>query len=910
MGVVFGGLQVVSAVNQAHKFAQVTKLARLGQQSIALAQALEDERAQTATSLSMWYGPPDKPAAVPKELPAWLTKWYGPNNAGGGTDVTKGITGLAASRFTALADGIDGSYSPSVQQAVQTVEQQVISALSGIRANALSTGSFAPSGGQLFANTDYSIAIALLFQLDDLIAQNSGDSVLTTDVASLGTLSRAKDQASQQHAILWSALTSYQLYKGLYQGPGAAAAAAPTFQALTTSVTQEAGYLTAYQGSATADQQQLLRTSAFKLPNSAMHTIEDFVTQNQDLNLSDLGYDNGAAQWDQIANTASRQFGQVETRLAQDIVDRSVSDQLGAERTAWVTGLFTAGTLLLVLIAALVVARSVVMPLRRLRAGALEVASVSLPQRVRELGESDDPATSLEIAPISVMSTDEVGQVARAFDLVHSEAVRLAGNEAMLRTSLNAMFVSLSRRSQSLIERLSRMIDTLELNEDDPDRLGSLFAMDHLITRMRRNSENLLVLAGHEGARKRTEPVALSDVVRAAASEIEQYGRVVLNVQSGIEVTGQAATDVVHLLAEIIENATMFSPRSTEVHVTGQEVVTGGVLIEVTDTGVGITEARLEQLNWRLENPPVVDVSVSRHMGLFAVSHLAARHGVRVRLRPSSPRGLTAMVWLPESVAEATTAGYGDQYRRITGRGSHQLEPAAAAAGLSLPGGTQHTQHTQPVQHMGTQHMMAASGQVSRGESPYGASRADARQMGAVPGAMEALGPPPSVAGLPPGREPQDSAQAPSGWFRPKRRSPASALAAGRPALVPDQALRPSNGGSQAGGWQAAGHGDWQPFQRAPEPTGNGTTGAGLPMRVPQAHRMPSNGWEAPETAHEARTTAVTAPQVLSAPSGPRSAESSGPRSAEMARSRLRGFQHGSRRAEAGLPREGEGAGR
>ena len=166
----------------------------------------------------------------------------------------------------------------------------------------------------------------------------------------------------------------------------------------------------------------------------------------------------------------------------------------------------TGGTLLLVLIAALLVARSVVLPLRRLRAGALDIASVSLPERVRELGEKADPTESLEVAPINVMSSDEVGQVARAFDLVHQEAVRLAGNEAVLRASLNAMFVSLSRRSQSLIERLSRMIDALELNEDDPERLSNLFAMDHLVTRMRRNSENLLVLAGHEGARKRTEP--------------------------------------------------------------------------------------------------------------------------------------------------------------------------------------------------------------------------------------------------------------------------------------------------------------------------------------------------------------------------------------------------------------------
>ena len=159
-----------------------------------------------------------------------------------------------------------------------------------------------------------------------------------------------------------------------------------------------------------------------------------------------------------------------------------------------------------------------------------------------------------------MLSSDEIGQVARAFDQVHAEAVRLAGNEAVLRTSFNAMFVNLSRRSQSLIERLARMIDSLEQNEDDPDRLSNLFSMDHLVTRMRRNSENLLLLAGHEGARKWTEPVPLADVTRAATSEIEQYGRVVLNVQPGVAVVGPAVSDVVHLLAELIENATLVLP--------------------------------------------------------------------------------------------------------------------------------------------------------------------------------------------------------------------------------------------------------------------------------------------------------------------------------------------------------------
>ena len=342
----------------------------------------------------------------------------------------------------------------------------------------------------------------------------------------------------------------------------------------------------------------------------------------------------------------------VELKVARNIVARSQVLRRGAEESALFNGILTAVILFLVLIATLVVARSLVRPLRRLREGALDIATVQLPERVRLLGEDMDPAASLEVAPIDVLSADEIGQVARAFDQVHAEAVRLAGNEAMLRSSFNAMFVNLSRRSQSLIERLARMIDSLEQNEADPDRLSNLFSMDHLVTRMRRNSENLLLLAGHETARKWSAPVPLADVVRAATSEIEQYSRVAMKIQPGISITGPAVSDVVHLLAEIVENATIFSSRDTPVHISGQEIPSGGVLIEVSDSGVGVPEARLTEMNLRLDNPPVIDVSVSRHMGLFAVARLAERHGVRVRLRTRSPRGLIALVWLPDSVTE------------------------------------------------------------------------------------------------------------------------------------------------------------------------------------------------------------------------------------------------------------------
>ena len=259
------------------------------------------------------------------------------------------------------------------------------------------------------------------------------------------------------------------------------------------------------------------------------------------------------------------------------------------------------------------------------------------------------------MTPIDVDSTDEIGEVARAFDQVHREAVRLAANEAALRGNINAMFVNLSRRSQTLVERQIRLIDDLEQGEQDSERLANLFQMDHLATRMRRNSENLLVLAGHELSRRWSEPVALVNVLRAAVSEIEHYERVIPDMQPGISVRGQAVNDVVHLLSELAENATTFSPAETLVHVSGYSLNSGGVLLDITDQGVGMGAEEMAHANWRLDNPPVVDVAVSRRMGLFVVARLAARHGIHVRLRPASKGGLTALVWLPDEVVTRET---------------------------------------------------------------------------------------------------------------------------------------------------------------------------------------------------------------------------------------------------------------
>src|SRR5262249_7476297 len=246
---------------------------------------------------------------------------------------------------------------------------------------------------------------------------------------------------------------------------------------------------------------------------------------------------------------------------------------------------------------------------RRLRTGALDVAGVRLPQAVSRINETDGAGVPQDVVPIDVDSTDEIGEVARAFDQVHREAVRLGSDEAALGGNVNAMFVDLSGRSQSLVERQIRLIDDLEQGEQDSERLGNLFAMDDLASRMRRNSENLLVLAGHEVSRRWTQAVGLVDVLRAAVSEIEQYERVTLNVQPGIAVRGQAVSDVVHLLAELAENATSFSAADTPVAVSGHLLNSGGGLLDITDQGVGVGAGEMAHANWRPGDPRVGGVA-------------------------------------------------------------------------------------------------------------------------------------------------------------------------------------------------------------------------------------------------------------------------------------------------------------
>ena len=323
-----------------------------------------------------------------------------------------------------------------------------------------------------------------------------------------------------------------------------------------------------------------------------------------------------------------------------------------SQRDAIINGALIVVVLGVSLVGAFVVARSMIRSLRRLQDTATKVAQDRLPELVKQLSESDPQDVDTSVESVGVHSRDEIGQVAAAFDDVHREAVRLAAEQALLRGNVNAMFTNLSRRSQGLIQRQLSLISELESREADPDQLSSLFKLDHLATRMRRNGENLLVLAGEEPGRRWTRPVPLVDVLRAAASEVEQYERIELAAVPATEVAGRVVNDLVHLLAELLENATSFSSPQTKVRVTGHALPDGRVLVEIHDTGIGLSPEDLAAINERLASPPTVDVSVSRRMGLFVVGRLSLRHGIRIQLRPSDSGGTTALVMLPVDVAQ------------------------------------------------------------------------------------------------------------------------------------------------------------------------------------------------------------------------------------------------------------------
>ncbi|TYK45919.1 HAMP domain-containing protein [Actinomadura decatromicini] len=621
--VALAGVRISSSLSEAEAYGRVERMAEMGDGITRFVQQFTAER-----DLAVEYSAANRAAALLPELEGQQRK-----------------TDAQIEPVRAAAGAINGSYGTEAVRDARTV----LNRLDGVKAlRSLVTGTKVPAFTVLQKYTEVTDELVAIL---DGLAQNVADDRLAESSRALGALARAKEAVSRERAVLLIGARSHQL-------------AADELQELTAARSQEDSQLAAFRDSARLDQIQLFEDTVVGPKVDQAREVRQRVIAGVGASGGNLPPSLGTARSAAvIRDSMTDMIGKmrlVEERLANDIKVRS-DDQGAAARTSTITdSIIVAVLLAAVLLVTILMARSLVRPLRRLQSGALEIAGTRLPGLVDRLRDPEAAAGGIEVQPIEVDSTDEIGQVARAFDEVHREAVRLAADEAVLRGNINAMFVNLSRRSQSLIERQLRLIEELEQSERDEEQLGNLFRLDHLATRMRRNCENLLVLGGQEQVRRWNQAVPLIDVVRASLSEVEQYERVALRVQGDMTVAGPVVNDLVHLLAELVENATVFSSEHTKVTVSGQTLSGGGAMLQITDNGVGMSTEDLEQANWRLANPPVIDFSAARRMGLFVVGRLAVRHGIRVELRAAQGGGLTAFVVLPDAViTPGDTAGIG-----------------------------------------------------------------------------------------------------------------------------------------------------------------------------------------------------------------------------------------------------------
>ena len=344
--------------------------------------------------------------------------------------------------------------------------------------------------------------------------------------------------------------------------------------------------------------------------------------------------------------------------------------------------LFIGGLGLVAIVAAIAVAvvlsRALLQQLDDLRLSALDLSSVRLPAVLTRLRSGEEIDVGTETPQLDA-GTNEIGQLGRAFNIAAEAAVAAAVDEAEIRRGVNDVFRNLARRNQSLLTRQLELLDAMERRVHDPEELADLFRVDHLTTRMRRHAEGLLIVAGGSSGRVWREPVPIVDVMRAAVAEIEDYTRIRVTSRSSSSVAGHVVADVIHMLAELVENATTFSPANTPVRIESDNVAKG-LIVEIEDRGLGMSDKQIEEINSKLTDPPLFDLSGSEQLGLFIAGQLASRHDVKITMRGSAYGGVAAVVLIPSALV--IDPGYDEPLtvvglRELGGRPVPQLPPAS-----------------------------------------------------------------------------------------------------------------------------------------------------------------------------------------------------------------------------------------
>ncbi|MER5441966.1 nitrate- and nitrite sensing domain-containing protein [Streptomyces sp. NPDC002790] len=614
-----GALRISESLNDIQQLENMKLLTEMTKHATELATALQEERDQAAGPLSSGSSTSDFNVKSTREK----------------TDRAQDT--FLQSTTEIKAEGETGSLNGVREHAVQIAHEL-------INLNKIRQGAYEDKSNSSQTVDSYARIVDELLSLSTDMAQATSSPEMIQRTRALSAFSSAKEYASEQRAIIAAGLppNSARFGKLSETDRQYGLAAAENQESQLQSFKAVYGAVAAQELLKPIEENNSTIKAADTYANRVLQKSDGIKSQDK----------RSYKDWVDADTTRIQEMSKIELTLLNQMEQQARELRNASERSAIINGALILLVLGVSLVGAFVVARSMIRSLRRLQDTATQVAQDRLPELVRELSESDPQDIDTSVESVGVHSRDEIGKVAAAFDDVHREAVRLAAEQALLRGNVNAMFTNLSRRSQGLIQRQLSLISELESREADPDQLSSLFKLDHLATRMRRNGENLLVLAGEEPGRRWTRPVPLVDVLRAAASEVEQYERIELAAVPATEVAGRVVNDLVHLLAELLENATSFSSPQTKVKVTGHALPDGRVLVEIHDTGIGLSPEDLAAINERLAAPPTVDVSVSRRMGLFVVGRLSQRHGIRIQLRPSDSGGTTALVMLPVDVAQ------------------------------------------------------------------------------------------------------------------------------------------------------------------------------------------------------------------------------------------------------------------
>jgi signal transduction histidine kinase len=373
---------------------------------------------------------------------------------------------------------------------------------------------------------------------------------------------------------------------------------------------------------------------------------------------------------------------------ASDLTAATDSRQTAASRRQLLALVWLCATLGLVVALGLLLYRFVIRPLWGLSAAARNAANKTLPAAVEQAQREGPASVRRAFAPLEPPREHELRELATAFNSVQESAATLATSEAASKGNAGAVFLNFGRRTQNLVSRQLGHIDDLEARTDDPDTLSDLFLLDHLATRLRRNAESLVVLAGADSPRRWSRPVTVVNVVRAAAAEAADYSRVDLEPMAPGSVLGAKANDVSHLLAELIDNALAFSPPDCRVTVGGSWEPDGRYVVTVTDAGPGMSPQLLAATNARLAHAAASDPEASHYFGLFVVARFAQRHGVEVQLVPGRPRGTTARVVLPASLLALASATSRTGLRQIgSADPPHQGASVTVLQATTWPGG-------------------------------------------------------------------------------------------------------------------------------------------------------------------------------------------------------------------------------